>query len=277
MSTLVSGIYTIFNTLSNKIYIGQAQNIKRRWQDHKSHLRGGYHRNKNLQIEWNIYGELAFEFSVLEYCQIEHLNEREQYYIEIHMQAGNCYNIAKHPQLIMRGRKHSITTIEKMRISALQRPPRNQATIEKMRNAALNRPPISEATRQKLKQAHSGANNHRFGIHLTEETKNKISSKSKGRHVTEETRDKLSKAGIGNINNKGKRVSEETRKKMQANNKGQNNPYFGKHHNPETRQKLSEARTGTKHTDETKRKMSEAQKLKWVLRRGEITGKPIDE
>lgn len=37
---------------------------------------------------------------------------------------------------------------------------------------------------------------------------------------------------------------------------GENNPFYGKHHSLETRQKISDANKGKKHTDESKLKMS---------------------
>lgn len=61
-----SGIYIIRNTVNGHFYIGQAVVIKRRWQVHKAELRGNYHANKHLQSSWNMYGESAFEFLVLE-------------------------------------------------------------------------------------------------------------------------------------------------------------------------------------------------------------------
>jgi len=58
------GIYTITNTISGKIYIGQTINIRRRWHSHHWHLRKNAHRNSHLQRAWNKYGEKAFVFKV---------------------------------------------------------------------------------------------------------------------------------------------------------------------------------------------------------------------
>ena len=44
--------------------------------------------------------------------------------------------------------------------------------------------------------------------------------------------------------------------------KGENNPFFGKHHSEETRQKLSESHKGKHHSEESRKKMSEAHKGK---------------
>ena len=77
----MTGIYMIRNKINNKIYIGQAVNISKRWSDHKSSLNKGNHANKHLQSAWDRYGEDSFEFMVLTECPEEQLNTLEQYYI----------------------------------------------------------------------------------------------------------------------------------------------------------------------------------------------------
>ena len=69
----------------------------------------------------------------------------------------------------------------------------------------------------------------------------------------------------------GKKCSDETKRKMSEarkgkhNNKGENNPMYGKHHSEETRKKISEANIGQPscfkghhHSEETKQKLREA-------------------
>ena len=41
-------------------------------------------------------------------------------------------------------------------------------------------------------------------------------------------------------------------------NRGEKNPYFGKHHSEETKKKMSEAKIGTHHSEEHKKKISQA-------------------
>ena len=52
----ISCIYTITNTLSNKIYLGYSSNFKRRKSKHLTMLRGGYHVNLHLQNDVNKHG-----------------------------------------------------------------------------------------------------------------------------------------------------------------------------------------------------------------------------
>lgn len=61
----VPGVYYILNKCNNKMYIGQSRKVYTRFQQHYSALRGNYHSNIRLQLEWNIYGVKCFEFDVL--------------------------------------------------------------------------------------------------------------------------------------------------------------------------------------------------------------------
>jgi hypothetical protein len=49
--------------------------------------------------------------------------------------------------------------------------------------------------------------------------------------------------------------------------KGENNAFYGKHHAPETRAKLSAAHLGKTHTPETVEKMRESHKTYWAAKR----------
>ena len=75
------GIYCIENLSTHKKYVGQAISIYKRFGDHISDLNNHTHFNSYLQHAWNKYGENDFTYSVLEYCPIEQLDERERYYI----------------------------------------------------------------------------------------------------------------------------------------------------------------------------------------------------
>lgn len=63
----VSGIYTITNRATGKLYIGESLDIYRRWHDeHIPQLRKNCHYNKELQNDFNKYGEENFSFDILE-------------------------------------------------------------------------------------------------------------------------------------------------------------------------------------------------------------------
>lgn len=76
-----SGIYMFFNMESGKRYVGSSVDIYNRAHEHLHNLRNNKSHNKHWQSSWNKYGEDAFIFSVLEYCDESIRFEREQYYI----------------------------------------------------------------------------------------------------------------------------------------------------------------------------------------------------
>ena len=57
------GIYKITNKLTNKAYIGQSIDIKRRWKEHRYNIGS----NKNpLYLDFEKYGLDNFSFEILE-------------------------------------------------------------------------------------------------------------------------------------------------------------------------------------------------------------------
>lgn len=90
---IVCGIYCIKNLINNKCYIGQSQDIMRRWRKEKSVLSGKNPAwNAHLQSAWKKYGKENFEFSILEECPIENLDEREMFWIAYYDSFNNGYN-----------------------------------------------------------------------------------------------------------------------------------------------------------------------------------------
>jgi group I intron endonuclease len=83
-----SGIYCIRCNYNGKVYIGSATYLAERKGDHRRALVKGKHENKYLQRAWNKYGKDEFVYAILEYCDIDSLVEREQYYLDAY-QATN--------------------------------------------------------------------------------------------------------------------------------------------------------------------------------------------
>jgi group I intron endonuclease len=88
----MTGIYAIHNVMNDKYYIGQANDIHNRWIQHRSRLRCGKHENNHLQASYDIYKENSFEYFVVEECDVEQLDEKEQYYIQKYDSYNNGYN-----------------------------------------------------------------------------------------------------------------------------------------------------------------------------------------
>jgi len=97
VTTPISGIYQITNSINSKIYIGSSINLKQRFNDHKKLLRHDKHPNQHLQSSWVKYGESNFEFKILEIVNIELLLIKEQYYIDFFNSSNKKtgYNISK--------------------------------------------------------------------------------------------------------------------------------------------------------------------------------------
>ena len=84
----IIGIQKITNKKNGKIYIGQSNNIKRRFYEHC--------RNNEILIDKAIqkYGKEEFIFEVVEECKIEELNEKETYWIKKFKSNVNGYNLS---------------------------------------------------------------------------------------------------------------------------------------------------------------------------------------
>jgi len=96
----LKGIYMIKNIFNDKVYIGQAIDIEKRWLRHENLLINKKHHNKTLQSDFNLYGFKAFTFTAIEKKQCkrmtikdkENLNKREQYYIKKYRKYFIMYN-----------------------------------------------------------------------------------------------------------------------------------------------------------------------------------------
>ncbi len=83
------GIYKITNKINHKIYIGQSNDIKRRFQEHQT--AGGRSRIP-VDLAIKKYGKENFLYEVLEECPISELNEKESYWITKLNTIKNGYN-----------------------------------------------------------------------------------------------------------------------------------------------------------------------------------------
>ena len=88
------GIYKITNLVNQKCYIGQSVDIARRWNDHKRVAFDSSNKNYDYPLYKAIreYGINSFEFSVLEECAPEDLDDKEMYYISLYNSYGKGYN-----------------------------------------------------------------------------------------------------------------------------------------------------------------------------------------
>jgi len=165
-----SGIYRITNLSNNKVYIGSSLNITRRIKDHLYKLGLGKHHSVLLQRAWDKYGWEYFDIDILESCDKNLLQDREQYYLDLYESYSprKGYNISKDTLCFGRGLKHSIEWKQKM---------------------------------SERQMGHVG-----YNFSHTEEAKEKIRLAQVGKKYTQEQRGAISKRMMGNkngIGNKG--------------------------------------------------------------------------
>lgn len=80
----VSGIYSIYCTISRKGYIGSSKHVRNRLYTHYRQLLAGIHGNAHLQNAFNKYGEGAFELNILEEnVPVDELFDTEQMYLDL--------------------------------------------------------------------------------------------------------------------------------------------------------------------------------------------------
>ena len=156
-----SGIY-MWTSPSGKSYIGQSVNLQKR---KGAFLRfGNIYGGQKINCARKKYNHKSlWDYKVLEYCDIDKLDEREVYYIELYNTVNNGYNCESG------GNENKI---------------------------------VSDESKQKLSEAkkgkYCGENSPLYGKHLTEEHKSKLSKAKKGennpmygKHRDDETKDKI--------------------------------------------------------------------------------------
>lgn len=130
-----TGIYIIKNNISDKVYIGSAVNIKKRLAKHFSALKHNEHHSIIFQRFYNKYKDsIILKYEVLEYCEINELIQKEQFYID------NCENMLL-----------NVNKIANSRLGLTNRPEHNQKISDSLIGHTL-----SEETRMKISNTLSG-------------------------------------------------------------------------------------------------------------------------
>ena len=171
-----TGVYSIFNRVNNKRYVGSASvSFKGRWNLHRCLLNLRTHGNRHLQSAWNKYGKDSFDFIILERCIPKNCITREQFWIDefaaanpefgynISPKAGSCLGMKlTEEQKLKIGRAHkgrvfSPETLLKMSLTKKGKPSYKRTAEHKlnMSNRMKGRK-LSEETKQKLREANLG-------------------------------------------------------------------------------------------------------------------------
>ena len=172
------GIYCFVNVTNGNTYVGSAKNLRIRLKGHYLGTRS----NLILQKAISKYGISQFYFVVLEYCEIEDLIKREQYYID---QLNPIYNILKVAGSSL-GYRH---TEEYKELFSGEKHPffgktHTESTKNQIRESMLGST-RSEEVKKKISDSLkskdlSGTNNPFFGKTHTDETLKKMSEANSG-------------------------------------------------------------------------------------------------
>lgn len=176
---MTSGIYAITNLCDGKRYIGQSVDLNKRWRTHQWLLSSNKHYNPHLQRAWNRGDD--FEFSVIEECDKQDLNDREIYWIAYfhatEMQYG--YNLCVGGNSTT-GRKFSEETKRKM--------------SEKRKGYKCSPEVVAQRVATFRKRMEDPVFREEHHRKLSEVGKKRGSPWNKGRHPLEETRRRLSQS-----------------------------------------------------------------------------------
>ncbi len=167
---MVIGIYGIRRVGTDDLYVGSSNNIPMRLKRHWQQLRNGNHHSPYLQRVYNKYGKDALEVFVFEYCTLDVLIEREQFYLDTLKPIFNTNTIAG--RTVRVGFKHSDETKAKMKAT-------NAA--KKAAGIKRERQPMSNETKEKIRLAQVGKPRAYANKPRSEETKRKISEAQKGK------------------------------------------------------------------------------------------------
>tara|TARA_R110002012_G_scaffold283779_1_gene474308 strand:- start:515 stop:1753 length:1239 start_codon:yes stop_codon:yes gene_type:complete len=214
----IIGVYKISNNLcpEGKYYIGYSCDIHKRWGTHQSTLKTNKHCNILMQRAYNKYGSECFDYEILQECETEEEAKNvELSYLEDLTIRDKLYNLHYNSS------GGDLMTYH----------PDREEIIEKIKNTIKeNISKMSKEERQK-KWGQPGEKNGMYGRTLTDEAKQKLLIINKGNTYT-----------------LGLKMSAEQRKRMSEARKGKNtgedNHFFGKHHNEETKQKIKEKNKG---------------------------------
>lgn len=103
------GIYKITNQVNQKVYIGQSNDIKRRWSEHRSKYKI---KNTELYQAMREFGIEKFTFEAIEECELSELNKREKYWINFYDSLNNGYNMNVRDNLTFKLTKEQVDIIK---------------------------------------------------------------------------------------------------------------------------------------------------------------------
>lgn len=176
-TNLISGIYTITNTINGKVYVGLSKNMAQRKSRHFTALQSGKHANGYLQNEYIKYGKQHFDFEVIEFCAEEYMASQENYWSNMLMATNRVFGYNIEPT--NPNKNNVISNETRLKIS------------KAIKGRYLGRV-VSVETRVKMSAS-------RVGKIATKEHRENISISQKGRKMPQYQKDLLMKYHLGRV------------------------------------------------------------------------------
>lgn len=194
-------VYSIFNIIDAKMYIGKTNNPKRRWA---RHLKNAKKSNLFLYRAMRKHGIYNFLFTIFqEFVSETDCTNAEMYWIKFFDSRKNGYNLTDGGEGCC-GRIISEETRDKMRRSATGRK-------------------LSDETKEKLRQINLG----KIPTNIEQ-----LKVMNIGKHLSEDHKKKISEARVGIVfNEEHKKNIKIAQLKIDRN--GENNPFYGRTHTEE--------------------------------------------
>ena len=191
---VVCGIYKIQNTENGRMYIGQSKDVRSRFNSHRLELCKNKHHNRYLQAAWNKYGASSFEFSLVEECPLEILDERETYWISKLNTHNDGYNLdfgGKGTRGYIHTPEQRQKKSERSRGRVLSEETKNHMRKPHVCTRGVNHPLYGlkwadrfpddrqNEIRAKISTKLSGKNNPRYGVKVSNDIAKRISDSNK--------------------------------------------------------------------------------------------------
>jgi len=218
-----SGIYGI--DICGITYIGSAKNFIKRFERHLGGLKKNNHHNIILQRAFNKHGIDNVKFFIIEEIPYEKkiILEREQFHIDKTKERGRCANLS--------GASFGDTKTGH---------PNRELIIEKMSKTIQQNMNNLTAEERKIKYGQTGELNGMYGKTHSEEVK----KASRERIYTEDMRNRMSESAYRKFEERPE--LKENLSKHAAQRTGEKNPFYGKSHTKETKEKISNKNKGSK-------------------------------
>jgi len=218
-----SGIYGI--DICGITYVGSTKNFTNRFKQHLGGLQNNNHHNVILQRAFKKYGIENVKFFIIEEIPYEKkiILEREQFHIDKTKERGRCANLS--------GASFGDTKTGH---------PNRELIIEKATKTALQNMSNLTAEERKIKYGQPGTLNGMYGKTHSEEVKKFF----KERIYSKDTRNKMSESAYKKFEERPE--LKENLSRHAAQRTGEKNPFYGKSHTKETKEKIRNKNKGLK-------------------------------